>query len=441
MTGLASRSPLWPRADLVRRLCSVLQVAGNAIDVIAANGFSDTEVPANSVRPEKVISETGLLLLAASTANHHREVRERVADVAQKLEPHARSERMLLAICTEPALAWDYAFAHVCLKRLGYADGRFDSVLRLIRRSQAQYGRERSPHRALEQWWTKRGFDSNSRSSRTTTWKVPTFVSDSVLCHPMDVLNGRREDIYAFTHSLMYVTDLNITPAPLPRLRAAILADASAVLARCLDEQDYDLAGEVLLAWPLTGRTWEPAAAFGFRVLAHVEDQAGFLPSTSTKLDRLSGLKGEGREQYLLATAYHTIYVMGLLCAAALQTGRLPPASIEGRRANPRFADLVLTELDADTRRPHWRDELARLSERERGSLSAVLLAIGLHRTVAARDFGRTHKLLHIAEAAGLTDTPSASQAAELLQRLATINCSCEASVPTRPSTHGANGH
>jgi hypothetical protein len=87
--------------------------------------------------------------------------------------------------------------------------------------------------------------------------------------------------------------------------------------------KDYDLGGEVLLAWPLTGKTWSPAATFGLQVLTQVEDKAGFLPSPGTRLDRLNTLQGDERTDYLLATAYHTAYVMGLLSAAALTNGKL----------------------------------------------------------------------------------------------------------------------
>jgi hypothetical protein len=80
----------------------------------------------------------------------------------------------------------------------------------------------------------------------------------------MDLLSGSREDIYAFTHALMYVTGFNISPWRLPRARAVILEEAEAALGRCLDEQDYDLGGELLLAWPLTRATCSAAAAFGF---------------------------------------------------------------------------------------------------------------------------------------------------------------------------------
>ena len=49
------------------------------------------------------------------------------------------------------------------------------------------------------------------------------------------------------------------------------------------------------LTWPLTGTTWSAAAAFGFHVLADVEDQVGFLPAAATRLDRLNALRGELR--------------------------------------------------------------------------------------------------------------------------------------------------
>jgi hypothetical protein len=123
----------------------------------------------------------------------------------------------------------------------------------------------------------------------------------------------------------MYAADFNIYPQSLPRPRPVLLAEAEAALARALDEEDYDISGELILAWPLTGTTWDDTATFGFHVLASVEDQAGFLPAPAVRLERLSTLQGQERGQYLSATAYHTAYVMGLLCAAVLGEGRAPP--------------------------------------------------------------------------------------------------------------------
>src|SRR5262249_41574327 len=152
--------------------------------------------------------------------------------------------------------------------------------------------------------------------------------------------------------------------------RAVILAEAEAALARCLDEGDYDLGGEVLWSWPLTGKSWSAAAAFGFRVLARVEDRAGFLPSAGTSLSRLGELQGEERKKYLLATAYHTVYVMGFLCAAALRPGAAPPASIPTRGVIPGSADRILEFFDGADRNIYWWEEFQQLNGAERDALA-----------------------------------------------------------------------
>ena len=155
------------------------------------------------------------------------------------------------------------------------------------------------------------------------------------------------------------------------------------------------------------------------RVLAHVEDRAGFLPSAGTRLDRVNMLQGEDRAKYLLATAYHTAYVMGLLCAVTLQPQRAPPKAIKGTNAAPGVSQVFLDKLDKDRQRPHWREEFDQLSQPERDGLARMLLTIGLRRSVIQRDFGRLHEFLEIGQMANLTNIPAASQAANLLARLA----------------------
>jgi hypothetical protein len=413
MNGKVTRA--WDEKDLERRLCHALDVAKRTVERLAPDGYVDAEEPRGHIRAEKVISETALLLLAASTVAEREEIRGRIQSVAAALRPHARSERMVLGICLEPALALDYAAAHLCLSRLGYPDTKFDALLRRALESQASCGRERMPHRALEQVWLLNGWDHDS-PAHDRGWRA---VRDSVLNRPMDLLSGSRDDLYAFTHALMYVSDFNICSRRLPRHRNVIRAEAEAALARCLDEEDYDLAGEILLTWPLTGNSWSAAAAFGFRVLASVEDQAGFLPTASTRIQRLAGMQDEKRESYFLATAYHTIYVMGLLCAAVLQRGKRPPSRIPTRAAVPGSAEHMFSVVDAGARKAHWTHEFEKLTALERDALAPMLLDIELRRKTEERDFGAVAKLLAKADRLGLANRPQASQAAEMLDRLA----------------------
>lgn len=417
MTCVAKNSQqlTWDKKDLVRRLCRALDVAERAVECLAQHGYSDPDEPGNDVRPEKVISETAFLLLAASTVSGFHDVSDRVDRIARQLIPHARSERMLLQVCLHPPLAFDFAQAHICLGRLGYPDERFDTLIRRSRQSQASHSRERVPHRVLEQEWIAKSWNDLQVNSQ---WEPPRTHLNSVLDQPVDLLGSSREDAYAFTHAMMFRRDFNIHPLALPRRRSELLAEAEVMLSRCLDDQDYDLSGELLLAWPLTGKDWSAPAAFGFRVLTRVEDKAGFLPTASTRLNHFEKLNEKDRSKYLLATAYHTVYVMGLLCAVSLQTGRTPPVGTSITISTRGSANQILQILDSDGQKPHWREEVESLSEPERDAISSLLLDIAILRAVNRRQFNKIRELLEIASGFGLSDTPCSSQAAEALERL-----------------------
>ena len=204
----------WDQLDLERRLCHALDIAGQAVERLASNGYADTRDPGNNVRSEKLISETALLLLAASTAGRRKMVETRIHRVAQILIPFARCERMLFGICLNPALTWDYAQAHVCLSRLGYKDAGFDELLRKTSDSREKNWRERVPCRVLEQEWVSRNWSVSTQGALSRLRS-----SDSVLSRPMDALSGSREDLYAFTHTIMYLTDFNVRPRRMPRCR------------------------------------------------------------------------------------------------------------------------------------------------------------------------------------------------------------------------------
>jgi hypothetical protein len=164
---------------------------------------------------------------------------------------------------------------------------------------------------------------------------------------------------------------------------------------------------------------WSAVAAFSFRVLARVEDRAGVLPSQATSVKRLSMLEDKQRSTYLLATAYHTAYVMGLLCAVSLQPGRAPPRRIPRGGFPSDSASKMLMLLGSDAVVLHWREELEALEPREQDALAQLLFHIALRRKVSLRDFEGARRVLAIGANLKLSRSPLAIQTAEMLQRLA----------------------
>jgi len=403
--------------DLTRRLCNALDIAERAVRALALCGYKNSDDDAASVEAEKVVSETGLLLLACGpVARDHAEVGGQLENVAKLLIPHARNERVALGLCMEPGRARDYAFAHACLSRLGYPDPEMDRLLQFTLEAEVASGHERLPHRVPEQEWLRRVWDP----AKGCIGDDAGLPGRSMLGRSIDVFAGSRDDIYAFTHALMYVTDLGERSVRLPRSRAEILGGAEDVLARCLDQQDYDLCGELLLTWPYLAKRWSAAATFAFSVVARVEDEAGFLPTPVTRLDRYHSLSGEERSRYAIATAYHTAYVMGLVCAAALRPGKAPPVVITCRRRADR-AQTLLEFIDSDGTRAHWRDDMTKIDPRARDALVPMLLTIALRRALERRNLQRVRSLLECALRYGLANLPAAGQAAALLRRLVLI--------------------
>ena len=143
----------WDAADLESRLCRALDLAKRVVASFAADGYVDSEAPANSFHPEKPVAETAMLIYAASSVRHLPSVAARVAEVAELLVPHARSAQTLLSMALHPALCLDLAVPHILLSKLGFIDPRVDDFLRCCLASQVRNGRERPAFGSLEEQW------------------------------------------------------------------------------------------------------------------------------------------------------------------------------------------------------------------------------------------------------------------------------------------------
>jgi hypothetical protein len=399
--------------DLVRRLCGTLRIADKAVTVLL-EGEPGAASAEEEPRPEKVLAETALLLLFAGRVDESNvEVHERVHALARRLAPHARSDRVHAGITFAPALAREYAVAHACLSRLGYPDENLDHALATSLASASVRTRERVPYRQLELEWLGSVWEPCAVAEADDGLAARTTAATG-----LDAFSAAREDVYAFTHSLIYLTDFGRRLDRLPRDREALLADAEAALARALDDDDFDVGGELLLAWPLLGAGLSPAAAFGWSVLARVEDEVGYLPSLSLSEERYRELEGFARTRYTVGEAYHTVYVMGLLCAALLQSGTAAAAS--DPVPSPGSGTALLGELSSKEREPQWLSGAAGLDSGELDQLAPFLATAGLHRAITAGDLGRVRTILALCVEHDLPHSPSLLQAAELLQRVAT---------------------
>jgi hypothetical protein len=399
------------RPNISKRLNLALGIAERTIQFLGTDGFSGSDLLEGNFAAEKPLAETAMLLYAARRQKSNPQLQRPFDRLLQALIPHARSRQMKWDVTRYPSVCLQLATPHILLGILGHEDSHFDDVLAHSEMACASRGHEVVPYRKLETIWL-RSLWRHENPGR----ELEETALDTALGNPIDLLNGTRDDAYAHTHAVMYYTDFGNWQRPLPRPKEELLGESAAVLARALIVEDYDLAAEALMAWPLTSSAWDPAAAFGFRVLASLEDKVGFLPAGRSASRQLLQLAGDDKTRYALATSYHTAYVMGMLCALSLKPGLGPPFEIVG----PQYSMTLIEHMQAliPETGAHWEQVFHSLNPDEQAALGPFLLDVAIIRSSRKGELAQLEKLLQTGIQNGMANTTLCAQTAELLSRI-----------------------
>lgn len=393
----------WPVAGLARRLGGALELATVVVEDFGDAGYDDLERPALSFGPEKVIAEAAMLAHTAYGASPQTDLR--VQELVGRLAPRARSTAALGDMALRPEMVVKRAVPHVLLTGLGSQDAEFDDFAADRCATILGHAADEPATVLAERRWL------------CSLWPrlpqvAPVPLRGSTLERALDLRSESREDAYGLTHMLFYVTDFGRRPpdGDLVREPRAVLADVEGLLARYLDHGDYDLVGELLMAWPELGVPWSPAAAFAFRLLGAVEDEVGLLPCGNVDPVRLSRLTGSERTRYARAMSYHTALVMGFLCAATLRArlpGSVGTAAPEGWR---RFRELI----DPDDT-SHWLAAFDASPPVTKASLAPLVRDLVLTQAMRQHDLARAGEALAVAARLGM---PSSAMTRAVSDRL-----------------------
>lgn len=396
----------WQIRGLVGRLVGALELACVVVDDFGDGGYEDRERPVLSFGPEKVVAEAAMLAHVAHGLAPGADAA--VRGLVDRLAPRARSRRALADMALRPEMVVKRAVPHVLLERLGSHDGAVDDLAAqrcaaALRHAVDQPATVLAERRWLCSLWPRLGAAG------------PPQLRGSILERPLDLRSESREDAYGLTHMLFYVTDLGRRPPDAALLRdpRSVLADVEGLLARYLDHGDYDLVGELLMAWPLLRVPWSPAAAFAFRLLADVEDEVGLLPCGNVAPERLARLDGAERTRYARAMSYHTALVMGFLCAAALRAD-LPTAAPAAPvpRGWHRFRALV----DDDT--SHWLPAFDAAADPDKERLTPLVRDLALTQAMRHQDLTRAGEALALSAALALPPSATTRAVSDRLHAL-----------------------
>jgi hypothetical protein len=413
----------WDRSDLVRRLKDALDVAGRAVDAAIryevqseshADFTSEVDKALGDIRPlvmKKVVAEAAMLLRCAAAVRHvDGKISSTIDELAQRLTTPARGTRLLVALCLEPTLALDHAAAHIYLSDLGFRDPAVDRMLLEIFQGEVIGGPERLPMQELEHQWL-RGIWLGENND------ILALMARTCIARPVDVLGCRTQDLYTFTHVLLYAGDMGRRSPSWPRPPEDIAHDADAALAAAIDANNFDLAAELIWTWPMLRLPWSTAATFSFGVLAAIQDECGFLPGPEYSAEKRERLPKDLRDEYMLRTSYHATLVMGLACAMALCSHDTPPVTVSPVGEAGETVEQILCLLRDESREPRWRSAFRQLDASRGEALADFLLTIALRRARASRDVALLEEGLAIGVRCDMVDGLTARHALALLRR------------------------
>jgi hypothetical protein len=416
----------WRPADLLARVRQAVMLAPRAVQAAldqdarcsrASAADLAAETKGSGTRPlvlAKVVAEAAMLMRCAAPLRHaDAALADAIDTLVHCVAPLACGEAVVVGLCRDPVNAIEQAAAHVYLSELGRRDERFDRFLQDVLDGEPALGAERAPNHLLEHEWLAQIRSGN-------VGRVPAdgaLLARTCVAWPLDALASSTLDLYAFTHVVLYASDMGRRTVVWPRPIDEIADDAQAALAAALDADNFDLAAELLWTWPMLGLRWSPAANFAFHVLAAAQDERGFLPGPEYMQRELQALSDEAHDELMLRTSYHATFVMGMLCAVALQPGRAPLQRMDEAADDAEPIDGLLHLLAPSSRAPRWLATQASLAPACRSALAPLVLSIVLRRAAAAHDIARVRSALEAALHGGWADGPSVQQAVALLRR------------------------
>lgn len=393
------------------RLSYALDFARRTIQHLIVEGHSAPKDASWYVQSEKIIAEAAFLLVFAKAGDSNIEVKKATDALIKLLEPLSRSKSTLINICLKPALALDFAHAHICLSYLGFPNKQFDDVIEKVLSEKKMI--ERRPYRMLEQEWLLEIWPHSNNNKKIDFW-----TKLSILNHSINLFSESSDSAYSLTHAVLYsfFNNAKIKHVDLKK----ITNELEGLLVIYMDKQDYDVAGELLLAWSLTQEPFSHLAIFALKCLIKIEKEVGFLPAPNLDTSMIEGREQTERRTYIFSINYHTAFVMGLLSGSMLKNfdkiSILPNQAVD----SPQLKELLRAELLIG-KNAHWIEYYNALDNKQKDDLLPWVYQTILARKINQHKYGSVKKIIDLTEGSCLENLFITKQAKELLNRLSLI--------------------
>jgi hypothetical protein len=323
-----TRGPMHSESELLDRLVNVLTYAADGLARLEKHASHWTEDSRAFLRRQDKVAAEAILLayLASRLPRKPPRLEQTIEAVRDQALAHIATERNEALLRRFPQTATTLGVGFVLLAQLGRSQPSRERLLRsALGRGFATLA-ERSTFRMMDTRWTFGLLDPG------LVRPVEELVPLSTLGASPHPIYTMKEDDYALTHAVYYLTDFgrHAPPSSL-RLESRRLADP--FLAWHAIRLDLDLLGEFLIAGLALREPASPAFRFAWHTFFEAWERDEGLVGPEFSPARFAELRGEEAAAYAFWENYHTVFVGGILCVVALLAPR-PGVSI----ADPRPA-------------------------------------------------------------------------------------------------------
>jgi hypothetical protein len=294
--------------DIERRITRCVDWATEAILTFSDGHRVWDEVPTEPVQPfDKMVIESALMALIAERALPGDASVIRLLDAIESCT--STLDRMYMLIRQRPFLWTSIGSVWLILDKFNRGDVvKRDKLRSLWDGPSTVHPCERVPYRLLDQAWTR------SLARGGSDYQLE---SDGLrLATSFENLDGallmETGDLYAVTHTVMYLTDFG-RPNHLDNRAGNASQWIDSLAASRLLMNDLDLAGELAMSGLMLGHDVGTGDLVTMATLSSIFDSLGFVPSPTFRANEYEA--SNAPESYMYFHSYHTTLVYGLLCA------------------------------------------------------------------------------------------------------------------------------
>lgn len=287
---------------------------------------------------DKIFAEAATVVYTAKRiSGTFKEIHNDLDGLIEIINPLIRSEYNFRLILKNPWYANTIGQGSILLTAAGCPDVEWDNLISNSFKFKSYDFKERVIFRQFDKIWTKYLVSKNYSKEETRILLDYSVLKSGTFPGLMDT-----NDIYALTHTIIYLTDFGNTDEFKLSGDNHLKELVDLLILWSLLHEDYDLLGELLICSVILNDSFNDYSLLGWKTYTYVWDSLNFIPSPGFDEDIFTKLDEKTRRAYAFKELYHPNFVAGILSALLL----IENHSDSGRKKQ--YAGKKKTDPDKD---------------------------------------------------------------------------------------------